>query len=108
MHLIYFDENKYSKENPFFTIGGILVPEAKVLELDSTLEQIQSNFFGGSSLVAENEFHGKEMIRGEGAFRGRKLPPLRSGAILGCSRNGKIRRPVPLWKCGTGLEIRND
>ena len=74
MHLIYFDENKYSKENPFFTIGGILVPETKVLELDNTLTQIQSNFFGSSSLVAENEFHGNEMFHGKGPFKGRKLP----------------------------------
>ena len=73
MHLIYFDENKYSKENPFFTIGGILVPEAKVLELDKTLTQIQFNFFGSSSLVVENEFHGAQMFHGKGPFKGRKL-----------------------------------
>ena len=74
MHLIYFDENKYSEENPFFNIGGILVPESKVLELDRTLTQIQSNFFGSSSLVAANQFHGKEMFHGKGPFKGRKLP----------------------------------
>ena len=73
MHLIYFDENKYSEENPFFNIGGILISEAKVLELDETLTQIQYNFFGSSSLVAENEFHGKEMFHGKGAFKKRKL-----------------------------------
>ena len=44
MHLIYFDENKYSEENPFFNIGGILVPESKVLELDRTLTRIQYIF----------------------------------------------------------------
>ena len=74
MHLIYFDENKYSEENPFFNIGGILVPESKVLELDNTLTQIQFNFFGSSSLVTANQFHGKEMFHGKGPFRGRKLP----------------------------------
>ena len=73
MHLIYFDENKYSEENPFFNIGGILVPEAKVLELDETLTRIQSNFFGSSSLIVTNEFHGKEMFHGKGPFKGRKL-----------------------------------
>ena len=73
MHLIYFDENKYSEENPFFNIGGFLAPEAKVLELDETLTRIQFNFFGSSSLVAENEFHGKEMFHGKGPFKGRKL-----------------------------------
>ncbi len=74
MHLIYFDENKYSKNNPFFNIGGILVPENKARELDSRLTLMQSNFFGSSSLVAENEFHGAEMFQGKGSFKSRKLP----------------------------------
>ncbi|MES1938889.1 hypothetical protein T5B8_01530 [Salinisphaera sp. T5B8] len=73
MHLIYFDENKYSEANPFFTIGGVLVPEAKVLELDETLTKIQSNFFGSSHPTTQNEFHGKEMFHGKGPFKGRKL-----------------------------------
>ena len=73
MHLIYFDENKYSEDNPFFTIGGVLIPEPKVLKLDQTLTQIQFNFFGSSSLVSENELHGKEMFHGKGPFKGRKL-----------------------------------
>jgi len=73
MHLIYFDENKHSKDNPFFNIGGILVPDSKVLELDETLTRIQSNFFGSSSLVAENEFHGNEIFQGKGPFKRRKL-----------------------------------
>ena len=74
MHMIYFDENKYSEENPFFNIGGILVPESKVLELDRTLTRIQYNFFGSSSLMTVNQFHGKEMFHGKGPFKGRKLP----------------------------------
>lgn len=73
MHLIYFDENKYSDANPFFTIGGILVPEAKMLRLDKTLTTIQSNFFGSSHMVLENEFHGKDMFHGKGNFKRRKL-----------------------------------
>ena len=74
MHLICFDENKHSEENPFFNIAGILVPEAQILELERTLTQTQFNFFGSSSLVASNEFHGKEMFHGKGPFKGCKLP----------------------------------
>lgn len=74
MHLIYFDENKYSEDNPYFTIGGILVPENKVLDLDKTLTQIQFNFFGSSRLVAETEIHGKDIFHGKGNCKGRKLP----------------------------------
>lgn len=74
MHLIYFDENKYSEENPYFTIGGVLVPEDKVQDLDRTLTQIQFNFFGSSRLVAQTEMHGKDIFHGKGNCKGRKLP----------------------------------
>lgn len=73
MHLAYFDENKYSKENPFFFIGGYLIPEDKVLDLENTLTQIQSNFFGSTALRTDTEFHGKEMLHGKGHFKKRKL-----------------------------------
>jgi hypothetical protein len=69
MHLAYFDENKYTDENPFFYIGGYLLPEDKALELESTLTQIQYNFFGSSSLRKDTEFHGKEMFHGKGVFK---------------------------------------
>jgi hypothetical protein len=73
MHLAYFDENKYSKENPFFFIGGYLLPEDKALDLETTLTQIQSNFFGSTALRTDTEFHGKEMFHGKGHFKKRKL-----------------------------------
>ena len=73
MHLAYFDENKYSKENPYFFIGGYLVPDKKVLDLDNALMEIQSNFFGKADLTVNTEFHGKDMFHGKGNCKGRKL-----------------------------------
>ncbi len=73
MHLAYFDENKYSKENPCFIVGGILIPEAKAPKLEDTPTQIQSNFFGKSILSRETEFHGMDLFHGKGSFKGRKL-----------------------------------
>ena len=73
MHLAYFDENKYSKDNPFFFIGGYLVPEAQAQELEQTLAQIQSNFFGSTALLKKHEFHGVHMLHGKENFNGRKL-----------------------------------
>lgn len=73
MYLAYFDENKYSRENPFFFIGGYLLPENKALDLETTLTQIQSNFFGSTALRTDTEFHGKEMFHGKGHFKKRKL-----------------------------------
>ena len=73
MHLTYFDENKYSSDNPFFIIGGLMIHDEKALGLEDTLSQIQYNFFGTNVLTKETEFHGKEMFHGKGQFKGRKL-----------------------------------
>lgn len=73
MHLAYFDENKYSKENPFFFIGGYLLSEDKALDLEATLTQIQLNFFGSTALRTDTEFHGNEMFHGKKHFKKRKL-----------------------------------
>jgi len=73
VHLAYFDENKYSEENPYFYIGGYLVPEEKALDMEKMLTQIQYNFFGSSSLHKHTEFHGKEMFHGKGQYKKRKL-----------------------------------
>jgi hypothetical protein len=73
MHLAYFDENKYSEDNPFFLIGGYLLPEKKAPQLEEDLRQIQFNFFGSTSLRKDTEFHGKDMFHGKGVFQKRKL-----------------------------------
>lgn len=73
MRLIYFDENKYSDDNPFFIVGGVIVDESIALELDNVLARIQYNYFGTSVLTKESEFHGKEMFHGKGVWKGRKL-----------------------------------
>ncbi|MES2215588.1 MAG: DUF3800 domain-containing protein [Pseudomonadota bacterium] len=73
MHLIYFDETKFSKENPFFLIGGILVHNDFISGLEDTLMQIQYNFFGTNILSHETEFHGQHIFNGIGYFRKRKL-----------------------------------
>jgi len=54
MYLIYFDENKFSIEDPYFHIGGILVEKDKVQALDKTLTQIQYNFFWYKCIASRN------------------------------------------------------
>lgn len=73
MQLIYFDENKYSKDNPYFLIGGIIVPEEKALELDVRLSAIQKKYFGTSVLSKATELHGNEIFHGKANWKGRKL-----------------------------------
>lgn len=73
MQFAYFDENKFSRENPFFWVGGIIVNDRQIHSLESVLIQIQYNFFGTSVLSKENEIHGKEIFQGKANFKGVKL-----------------------------------
>lgn len=73
MRLCYFDENKHSEENPFFFIGGIIVPDTQALALENALSDIQFNFFGSRTLTVHTEFHGKELFHGKGNAKGRKI-----------------------------------
>jgi hypothetical protein len=73
MHLAYFDENKFADDNPYFWVGGLLVPDKKAIQFENTLIQIQDNFFGTSVLSKNTEFHGKELLHGKGQFKGRSL-----------------------------------
>ena len=73
MHLCYFDENKHNPQNPHFFLGGLLIPDQKAIDFESTLGQIAFDFFGARSLTLANELHGKELFHGKGNAKGRKL-----------------------------------
>lgn len=73
MHLCYFDENKHGPGNPYFFIGGLLIPDKKAIDFENTLGQIAFNFFGARSLSIANELHGKDLFHGKGNARERKL-----------------------------------
>lgn len=73
MQFAYFDENKFSGENPYFWVGGIFISDTNIHSLEETLIQIQYNFFGSSVLSKENEIHGKEIFQGKANFKGIKL-----------------------------------
>lgn len=73
MYLVYFDENKFSEEEPFFYIGGVLLEKDKIQAYDKTLMQIQYNFFGTNHLTKNTELHGKEIFHGKANFSKSKL-----------------------------------
>ncbi|MEW8293051.1 MAG: DUF3800 domain-containing protein [Candidatus Thiodiazotropha sp.] len=121
MHLSYFDEDKYSEENPFFLIGGLVIPDGKALEFEDTLSQIQYNFFGTNVLTKDTEFHGKELFHGKGQFKGRKLAdrvrvfhdissflinnkiPIRMVCIDVHAHRAKYNYPIPEYRLGLML-----
>jgi len=73
MRMIYFDETKVSREDPHFFIGGILLDDAHITAFESTLMQIQYNFFGTNVLNQETELHGQHIFNGIGNYRKRSL-----------------------------------
>lgn len=73
MYLAYFDENKYSADNPFFLIGGLLISDKRVLDFERILSRIQYNFFGTDLLTKQTEIHGKDVFHGKGNCTGRGL-----------------------------------
>lgn len=65
MILSYFDENKFSEDRPLFYIGGLMVPDTKIVEVEDTLAIIVRNF---------------SSFKGAGRtpmYRGRSLEPLK-------------------------------
>ncbi len=123
MRLAYFDENKYSSDNPFFFIGGIIIPEESVRDLEKTLSQIQYNFFGTSILNRDTEFHGKELFHGKGVFKKTKISdrikvfddignfitrneiPIRLVCIDVGKHRGKYYYPEPEYRLGLMLYL---
>lgn len=121
MHLCYFDENKHTAENPYFFIGGLLIPDVKAIEFETTLSQIAFNFFGSRSLSVNNEFHGKELFHGKGNAKGRKLEervqvfqdvstfviknkiPIRMVCIDVVRHRAKYMYPMPAYRLGLML-----
>jgi hypothetical protein len=73
MYLAYFDENKYTDDNPYFIAGGILLNDENISELENTLSQIQYNFFGTRILSKDTEMHGKDIFHGKGNCKRRSL-----------------------------------
>lgn len=121
MHLCYFDENKHGPDNPHFFIGGLLIPDKKALDFESTLSQIAFNFFGARSLIQANELHGKELFHGKGNAKGRKLEervqvfqdiatfvtnnqiPVRMVCINVDRHKKKYQYPMPAYRLGLML-----
>lgn len=123
MHLIYFDENKHSIDNPYFFIGGYLVSEKHAIGLDDRLTDIQKSFFGSSLLVKKHEFHGKDMFHGKGNYK--QLPcatrmqlffdlmqvftdfmlPIRIVRINVLKHNSKYSMPYPIYRFGLMLVL---
>ncbi|MDA3900022.1 MAG: DUF3800 domain-containing protein [Spirochaetes bacterium] len=73
MYFLYFDENKISKENPIFHIGGIILNRDNITDFENNMMQIQYNFFGSNILQNSTELHGNHIFHGKGVFKSRSI-----------------------------------
>jgi hypothetical protein len=121
MYLCYFDENKYTEDNPHFFIGGLMIPDSHAIEFEKTLSQIAFNFFGSRTMTAQTEFHGKDLFHGKGSAKGRKIServqvfkdiasfvsnnriPVRMICIDVKKHRGKYAYPIPEYRLGLML-----
>jgi hypothetical protein len=121
MRLIYFDENKYSIQSPYFFIGGIAIDSQQAATLEDTLRQIQFNFFGTAILAKQTELHGKDAFHGKGPFKRRALQdrvalfedvatfivsnqiPVRIVCIDVPAHRAKYTYPMPTYRLGLML-----
>ena len=71
MYLTYFDEVKCQKDvQPYYWLGGIMVPVELVAELEAQVNALSKECFGSARLEAGTEFHAKEIFHGKGNFKG--------------------------------------
>jgi len=73
MYLIYFDETKFETQNPYFFIGGILIKDTIISDIEDEIMSIQTEFFGNCILTIDTELHGKLIFQGKGVYKKRKL-----------------------------------
>jgi len=72
MQLLYYDELKYDppKQDAYW-LGGISIPHSLVPEIEEQVNSVAEKAFGSRLLSKETEFHGIELCRGKGNFKGR-------------------------------------
>lgn len=71
MHLFYYDEVKYHPPaQTSYWLGGISVSSEVVAELEEEVNSISQDAFGSKILKKDTEFHGIELCRGRGNFKG--------------------------------------
>lgn len=71
MYLIYFDEVKYQKKvQPYYWLGGIMIPAGLVSELEAQVNALSKECFGTARLETGTEFHAKDIFHGKNNFKG--------------------------------------
>lgn len=71
MLLFYYDEVKYHPpQQESFWLGGVGASSTVISELEEQVNEVSKDAFGSTLLQKSTEFHGKELCRGNGLFKG--------------------------------------
>lgn len=69
MHLIFFDESKNDDNYPSYHIGGIVIDDIHLLQVEKRINEAAKEIFGNSRLTRETEFHAVEVFHRKGNFK---------------------------------------
>lgn len=62
MRLVYFDESKNDDKYTSYHIGGVVVADSRLLEVENQINAIAQDAFGSSRLTRDTEFHAAEIF----------------------------------------------
>lgn len=62
MHLIFFDESKNDNEYLTYHIGGVVIEDIRLLEIETQINKIAEDIFGTSRLNQDTEIHACEIF----------------------------------------------
>ena len=69
MRLIFFDESKNDNDYLSYHIGGIVIEDDRLLEVEAQVSTIANDVFGSSRLTQETEFHAAEIFHRKKNFK---------------------------------------
>ncbi|NCB27267.1 MAG: DUF3800 domain-containing protein [Bacteroidia bacterium] len=69
MRLVFFDESKNDNCYPSYHIGGIVIEDDRLLEVEAHVRAIAEDIFGNSRLTRETEFHAAEIFHRKKNFK---------------------------------------
>ncbi|RUU50111.1 hypothetical protein EOD04_37685, partial [Mesorhizobium sp. M2C.T.Ca.TU.009.01.2.1] len=71
MYLLYYDEVKYDPPNQqSFWLGGVCAEHTAIPAIEDQINEVSQEAFGSRLLSKQTEFHGIEICRGSGNFKG--------------------------------------
>lgn len=69
MWLVFFDESKNDNNYPSYHIGGVVIEDSHLLEVEAHISAIARDVFGSSRLIQGTEFHAAEIFHRSKNFK---------------------------------------